>query len=507
MISIPLNKLVSRTLIISVYIAVIAIILVGISKVIGYLNTGADRSLMLHTKIYETVHYQPQITWTTANNMGRHIDKTTLQSIEKDYLNSWYVKQIALKNNTNKGLKNYYTKSALSNLTKNITHNTNNNISIESTTLKHQPSIDFFSEDGQTVLITDENIIEKKEIYQNQKLILESSEQNTYQFLLLLEDGFWKIRQVLKISPTKNTTSTLANLTLHHQIKGINYYPQNTPWNMFGDEFDITTIEKDFDLIQKSGLNTIRIFIQYNDFGKSEIKPEKIKKLQQVLDIANQKKLKAIVTLFDFYGDYSVIDWTLNNKHALGIVNAIKNHPALLAWDIKNEPNLDFNSRGKKRVTAWLTQMVNHVKIIDTIHPVTIGWSNTKSASILANKVDFVSFHYYEDLKDLSTKYQKMKKEIPNKTIVLGEYGMSNYRGIWNPFGSSEKDQAEYHQKFQEIAQQHQIPFISWTLYDFTKIPKEVVGKLPWRKNNQKHFGFINNKGEKKKSFNFITKP
>ena len=31
---------------------------------------------------------------------------------------------------------------------------------------------------------------------------------------------------------------------------------------------------------------------------------------------------------------------------------------------------------------------------------ITIGWSNTKSATILKDKVDFVSFHYYEDLED-----------------------------------------------------------------------------------------------------------
>ncbi|WP_330444563.1 hypothetical protein Q4Q34_18720 [Flavivirga abyssicola] len=47
---------------------------------------------------------------------------------------------------------------------------------------------------------------------------------------------------------------------------------------------------------------------------------------------------------------------------------------------------------------------------------------------------------------------------------------------------------------------------MSWTLYDFTNIPKEVVGRLPWCKNAQKRFGFIDENGTKKNAFKFISK-
>jgi hypothetical protein len=46
---------------------------------------------------------------------------------------------------------------------------------------------------------------------------------------------------------------------------------------------------------------------------------------------------------------------------------------------------------------------------------------------------------------------------------------------------------------------------MSWTLYDFSKVPKEVVGRLPWRKQTQEHFGFINQKGETKPAFKYIS--
>lgn len=170
---------------------------------------------------------------------------------------------------------------------------------------------------------------------------------------------------------------------------------------MFGKTFNTTEISNDFKIIKDAGLNSIRIFIQYEDFGKGTVKSDKLTKLKQILDVAQANNLKVVLTLFDFYGNYSVIDWTLNQKHAITIINAVKNHDALLAWDIKNEPNLDFKTRGKKMVIAWLNNMISLVKSIDTKHPVTIGWSDTKSAVILKEKVDFISFHYYEGLEKL----------------------------------------------------------------------------------------------------------
>jgi hypothetical protein len=145
------------------------------------------------------------------------------------------------------------------------------------------------------------------------------------------------------------------------------------------------------------------------------------------------------------------------------------------------------------------------IKSIDKNHAVTIGWSDTDSANILKDKVDFISFHYYENKKLFEKKYEKLKRIIPNKPIVLGEFGVSSYRGLWRPFGSSEAEQALYYKEMQEIFTKSKVPFISWTLYDFDKIPKEVVGKLPWRRNAQEHYGFLNKNGEKKKSFEYIS--
>ncbi|MFT4645303.1 MAG: hypothetical protein ACI8ZX_001719 [Planctomycetota bacterium] len=495
-----------RGVLISSYILIISIILFLISALYSYYNTGADRSEMLHTDVKRTERYLPKMIWKEDGNMGRTVDKQILKSIETDYLDAWYVKHIANKTNLKNGLHDYYTKSARKNIFNFIDFNKKERITIESTTLEHRPNILFFSEDGQLVVLEDTHVVEYKKILRDNKKIHETTEIATYKIILLLEDGFWRIRHLVK-ERVANFDKTVTSSPIDSlNIKGINYYPQATPWNMFSDDFDIKVIETDFKIIKNADLNTIRIFIPYEDFGKANVDQNKLEKLKKILDSAEKSNLKVVVTLFDFYGDYGVLDWTLNHRHAETIVTRFKDHKAILAWDLKNEPNLDFESRGKENVISWLEHLIILIKSIDKNHAVTIGWSNAESAPILKDKLDFVSFHYYEKISEFEGVFELLQSKIIHKPIVLGEFGVSSYTGFWKPFGGSEKKQATYYKKMQKILTKKKISFMSWTLYDFDTVPEKVVGKRPWRVNTQKKFGFINTKGDRKPAFEFICK-
>jgi hypothetical protein len=500
------NKVIIRGILMLTYVFIISIILFLISSLLNYLNTGADRSRMLHTEIQKEAQYLPKITWEDDGNEGRFLDKQTLNEIENDYVDAWYVKQVAYKTNLNTGIEDYYTDSARKNLYNTISLNKKAQISFEATTLNHNPNILFFSEDGQLIVLEDKNVIEYKKVFKEDEIVLETSEISSYKVILLLEDGFWRIRHLIKESVAEFDKKVNYSPIEDENIRGINYYPQKTPWDMFGDNFDEKIIEKDFNIIKKADLNTIRIFIQYEDFGKANVKKDKLQKLQQVLDLAEKSNLKVVVTLFDFYGNYDVLDWTLNHRHAEKIISKFKDHNAILAWDLKNEPNLDFNSRGKETVIAWLEHLIVFIKTIDTKHAVTVGWSNVESAEILKDKLDFISFHYYEDITKLEVAYLSLKEKITDKPLFLGEFGVTSYNGLWKPIGSSKEKQATYYKEIQKVLTKNRIPFMSWTLYDFDAVPSNVVGKLPWRVNPQKEFGFINNNGDKKPAFKYISK-
>lgn len=503
---VKLNKITIRTLLTILSMSVTGFLIYAIASLFSFLNTGADRSKMLRTEVFKTQQYIPNLTWAPLNNIGRKMDLPTLGSIEKNYLDAWYVKHVAYHTNTITGIEDYYTDSAEKNLFEFIDYNKEQNIHIEATTLEHNPKITFFSEDGQLLSMTDYGVKEYKRVYKNDTLLIEKKEVFDYKSILLLEDGFWRIRHLVK-EPSETSYNEDPPLEPYpdYKIKGINYYPQNSAWDTFGDKFNKETLANDFEIIEKAGLNTIRIFIQYEDFGKAKLIPEKLEKLNILLDIAEQKGLKVIVTLFDFYGDYSVLDWTLTSKHAETIVQRFKEHNAILAWDVKNEPDLDFLSRGKEKVVAWLHQTISTIKRIDQKHAVTVGWAKIENATLLKDRLTLITFHYYEDIQLFKDAYLKLKQAIPNKPIALGEFGVSSYSGFWKPYGSSESTQEEFHKTMQTIFKKNDIQFMSWTLYDYRTIPTAVVGKLPWRKNAQKKFGFIDYNGNPKKSFKYIS--
>jgi hypothetical protein len=511
------NKNMYRGFLILSFVLIISFILFGISAVWVYLNTGADRGNMLHTELKNEEVYHPKITWEPLKNEGRLMDKSVLKDIEKDYLRAWYTKNRTFKTNIPFGIDDYYTDSARVNIYNTIKINKNKKVTIEATSLNHEPTLNFYSEDGTLAVFTDKNVIEYQKVYQDKKLILINKDTSNYKVLVLLEDGFWRIRHLVKMTSEKlkkvKNSEPLVSVKQSQifvddkpfTIKGINYYPQATPWNMFGDKFDEKIIDTDFKIIKESGLNCVRIFVQYEDFGKAKVTKEKLDKLKKVLDLAATNNLKVVVTLFDFYGDYTVLNWTLTQRHVEQIVTTFKDHKAILAWDIKNEPDLDFKSRKKEVVLAWLSQLILEIKKFDTNHLITVGWSSMEAAVNLKDEVDIVSYHYYQNINNFETNFQQLKKEAPNKPLVLQEYGVSSYRGFWNPFGYSEKEQAVYHKKMQAIFKKDSLAFMSWSLYDFRIIPTSVAGNFPWRKNKQKHFGFIDIEGNLKPSFLYIS--
>lgn len=504
-----LTKTIYRILLIASFLAINALILAGISAVLSYLNTGADKSSMLHLEVPMEKVYAPKIRWGNLDNPGRPMEKQTLLEIERDYLNAWHVRNIAYQKNDRYGIADFYTDSARARIFETIDLNIKNNQSFKSTTLEHNPDLDFYSEDGTLVVFTDNNVERYQESYVRDSLLLQQKDTTSYQIMMLLEDGFWRIRHKQQINTEKRNQVIIPRevdsiIKTIKKLKGLNYYPQKTPWDTFGKGFNDTIIAEDFDIIKNMGLNSIRIFIQYEDFGKANVKPEKLERLKKTMDLALAYDLKVMITLFDFYGNYDVSNWTLTQRHAEAIVTAIKDHPALLGWDIKNEPDLDFDSRGQQLVLSWLEEMIIKLKGWDKDHPITIGWSSPEAAINLSDEVDFVSYHYYRETEDFIDAHNALKSKVSDKPLLLQEYGFSSYDGFWNLYQGSEENQVSYYKAMQGKLVEAGVPFIFWTLYDFEKVPSDVAGSLPWRTRKQHFFGCIDQEGKRKEVFKIL---
>ena len=503
------NKLAYRSLLLISFIGVNALILMGLGAILGHLNTGAERASILHLGVSLEQVYMPSTSWGNLDNEGRRMEEQTLHDIEEDFLRAWYVRSVAFKNNDPYGLDDYYTTNMRNKLKSLIEANIASNTTISSTALDHKLHLDFYSADGKLVSFTDSLVTAKHEVFKGGELVHQYQDKTTYRVIMLLEDGFWRIRHLLsldhKLIP-KKTKGIAVKVPEISKIKGVNYYPRSQPWQLFNVEMNLQEITGDFKFLKSEGVNTLRIFVSYPVFGKAYIDPNKLTRLVSFMDLANEYDLEVLITLFDFYGNYDLTDWTLTHRHAEAIIKSLRDHPALLGWDIKNEPDLDFKNRGEERVIGWLNEMIDQVKTWDPDHPVTIGWSNAEDARILIEKVDFISFHYYKDPEDFQEACSNLKKYSEGKEILLEEFGYSSYSGIANLWSGSEGKQASYYQEMEKFISESEIPFLSWTLHDFEEVPNEVIGRLPWRKSRQKKFGLLRPDGSKKAAFDLLYK-
>ncbi len=509
------NRNIYKILLLLSCVVIIGVVLTGIGAVLSYFNTGADRATLLQIPLKKQAAYMPKVAWIDTINPARPIEKQTLKSIQRDYINAWFVKHKAYQTYKASLLDDYYTTQAKIPITHTIAYNQSTATTLQSTTTDHELLLDFYSADGQLAVLTDQNVVTYQHVKQADQIVAQTRSISDYQVLMLLEDGFWRVRHCIKtksniFEPSPTTTpfypvqdSTLFVADQPYTIKGINYYPQQTPWDTFGEGFDIAVIRRDFELLRQKGLNTLRIFVSYEDFGKEHIAPRKLEKLAKLLDEAEAQDLKIIVTLFDFYGDYSMADWTFTHRHIEQLVGTFKNHKAIMAWDVKNEPDLDFKNRGRENVLAWLEAAITQIRKYDPHHLITIGWAKITSATLLQNQLDLLSFHYYDDIAHFQKAYDTLLAQT-DKPLVLQEYGLPSSRGLWDPFGATEQQQANYYQQFQQLITKNQLHSLPWTLYDFKQVPSAVIGRLPWRKHKQKHFGFIDVHGQPKAAFQYI---
>jgi endo-1,4-beta-mannosidase len=193
---------------------------------------------------------------------------------------------------------------------------------------------------------------------------------------------------------------------------GINYWPRRKAMYWWGN-FDATEVRDEFSVIKEIGLNVVRLFLLWDDF---QPEPDRVSKtalsnLVAVCDAAAHRGLGLDLTFFTGHmsgpnwsprwllgGPLPPHDWirdvvsngklvtsgyrnmfhdpvALNAERLLlkTVVGALKDHPAVWMWNLGNEPDLFAWPKDSEAGAAWVKEMVELIKNIDSQHPVTIG--------------------------------------------------------------------------------------------------------------------------------------
>lgn len=491
-----------RALVLAMFLGVNALILLGIGGIWTYLNTGADRSLLLQD-VRQAQEYHQEVVWLEPDAGQPDFQAYHKTRIQEDYLTSWAYRIRAWSTRDPKWLRDVFTDSAYVKMAGLLDTGGPSGFRVDQINISHALRPVFMSADQTLAVIRDERATWFKQVFQDEQVLFEQTGSSAMEYVMLLEDGFWRIRNFREIHREESGPDRLpasADKTVDVSgLSGVNYYPAANPWDHFGGQYNDSTTREDLLRIKALGMHTVRVFLPYAASGGARPSDRYLGNLKAFLNRAEQAEVGVILTLFDFYGDYSLPDWPATRAHALRVAEATAGHPALVAWDIKNEPDLDYGSRGEARVQAWLAFIGTILRESHPDVPLTIGWSDPEPAASLEAVVDMVSFHFYRDPEDFATACAALQEAV-TKPVVLQEFGQSSYGGIWNFFSGSQGRQADYLVQMTDHARELGIPYLYWTLYDYQSVPTAVVGRAPWRRAAQRHFGLLTTNGAKKEA-------
>ena len=201
---------------------------------------------------------------------------------------------------------------------------------------------------------------------------------------------------------------------------GVNYWASHAGTRMWRD-FSAAEVEADFSALQKCGVNTLRIFPLWPDFQpvaalrgccgvfrelvfadgsplphdglrSCGLDPEMMERFRTVADLAQRYGLKIIVGLLTGWMSgvlfvppalegMNLIEEPLALRVAemflRGFVNAMKDHPAIVAWEPGNECNCLARSDAD-HAWNWLHTVTSTIRLADPSRPVFSGMHNVR---------------------------------------------------------------------------------------------------------------------------------
>jgi endo-1,4-beta-mannosidase len=280
-----------------------------------------------------------------------------------------------------------------------------------------------------------------------------------------------------------------------YHAAGVNYYPSRYPWRRFLTESTRDAIVRELDLLEDAGFNTLRVFL-WNEAlfacpGSGAVPvPAAFGRLERFIHDATARGFRLIVTLNDL-PDLAAYPLYTNPPHLQAqtafIIERYRDEAAILAWDLRNEGDIDYGSNNplnakfpREQVLGWLAESAAQVRALNPPQLITAGWYLDAEAT--ADAVDFVSFHHWGDAANLRERIATMRAAT-DKPLLLQEFGYSTQR-------ISPDDQRRVIGEVVEVASEADLlGWLVWTAFDFPTDATCVRPSCPSPDNAEHYFG------------------
>ncbi len=290
-------------------------------------------------------------------------------------------------------------------------------------------------------------------------------------------------------------------------VRGVNYFPRETPWSGMWTKTPREVWEKDMALAASLGVNTVRTFLQFSprlvEAGllKSDGTPTPVylDKIETLLAAAWRHGIRLILCL-EFSRDWlAAPDAGARWRQALSaVVTAHRDDGRVLLWDLMNEPEDDAKWNDATR--SYLRVALPFIKQLDSNHPTTVGITFRIDRLVEVGLPDVLQYHEYCPKKLLFSKgAARVSESIAGQRqaggaqpLLIGEFGMSTARdaqhgveeSLRSKLGDAPGTEAEQARLYEIVLaateKERMAGVLAWCLHDY-----------PIKNPNESHFGLV----------------
>ncbi|MEO0562162.1 MAG: cellulase family glycosylhydrolase [Chloroflexota bacterium] len=280
------------------------------------------------------------------------------------------------------------------------------------------------------------------------------------------------------------------------RLRGVNYYPAAYPWRRFLTETDPATLDRELSMLAEAGFNSLRIFLWNEALFQCEgdgavPEPAAFARLDSVFDAAAQHGFYVMPTLNDL-PDLEAYPLYDNPPHIIAqtafIVERYRDEPTIIAWDLRNEGDIDYDGFNafdqgafpQSDVIDWLAETSTAVRALDDNHLITAGWRFNEQHT--APYVDFISFHHWRGADTLRSRLARMGHDKP---VLLQEFGFTTWDLSEDVHATAIRDVV----RLVEYERPDVLGWMVWTAFDFPLTATCYPGDCISADNREHHFG------------------
>ncbi len=441
------------------FLGVQVLILVGIviafsgllvaAKVVYDSSTGADSASAYHQVQAVPADADQLVAWTKdAWTRPRQLEPATRTALSAAYVRAWAALGRYESTGDSAALEDTFSGPA-----RQLALQTPRSGQVATWDTSHRLQLTFYALDGATAAFTDTDAELVRTIAETggQETVVLSQE--NYDVVMVLEDGYWRVRQLRRLAqPVVQTVSSAAGGSIF--VTGITPATASPLPDIRATEYrlaswttaGVAAAAPDLTRLKALGLTTVRIPLPFSVFGEGTGRAQALAALPALLSAARQRGLTVEPVLLDGITDLAPGGWSAADHEVTAIVAAVGSAPALLAWDLLDDPDSHAGAATTTEVRAFLVQEAQLLRqagaITRSTAPVTIGWPDVASATApgVGSLVDIVTLAVPNGTPSEAT-LTAARGAAGAKSVMVVTPGPASDGG-WSPFPRTEIRQA-----------------------------------------------------------------